>query len=142
MKSPYAIIIAPHITEKTVALSYGDERGALKRLQNEARKQVKSDPKGDTKTIGQVKVTDSELVRKYTFIVARDANKIEIKQAIEAIYNEGKKKEDAIQVTNVNTVKVLGKKRRRGQKSVGYEPDRKKAIVTLAKGQMLEDYGV
>lgn len=107
MKDPYSIIVRPHITEKSVALSYGSDR-----IKDEA-----------------------ELVRKYTFIVANDANKIEIKQAIEAIYNK------TINVTSVRTVKVLGKKRRRGQ-STGYEPDRKKAIVTLAKGQMLEDYGV
>ena len=107
MKDPYSIIVRPHITEKSVALSYGSER-----IKDEA-----------------------ELVRKYTFIVNRDANKIEIKQAIEAIY------EKKVTVESVRTVKVLGKKRRRGQ-SIGYEPDRKKAIVTLAKGQMLEDYGV
>ena len=107
MKDPYSIIVKPHITEKSVALSYGSDR-----IKDEA-----------------------ELVRKYTFIVNRDANKIEIKQAIEAIYNK------AITVTNVRTIKVLGKKRRRGQ-STGYEPDRKKAVITLAKGQILEDYGV
>ena len=113
MKSPYSIILKPHITEKSVALSYGDER-----IREE-----------------------SLLVRKYTFLVARDANKIEIKQALEAIYNQGKKADQAIEVTSVRTIKVLGKKRRR-TRSVGYEPDRKKAIITLGKGQMLEDYGV
>lgn len=113
MRSPYEVIVAPHLTEKSVALSMGDLR-------------VKD---------------DAELVRKYTFIVAKDANKIEIKAAIEALYNEGKKKGEGIEVTSVRTIKVLGKKRRRGQRS-GYEPDRKKAVITLAKGQMLEDYGV
>ena len=113
MKNPHDIIVQPHITEKSVALSYGDAH-----IKEEAN-----------------------LVRKYTFIVAKDSNKIEIKAAIEAIYNNGKKPDQAIVVESVRTIKVLGKKRRRGQK-VGYEPDRKKAIVTLAKGQMLEDYGV
>jgi len=113
VKNPHDIIVRPHITEKAVALSYGDPR-----------------------------IKDEELlVRKYTFEVATNANKIEIKQAIEAIYNEGKKKDQAISVESVRTIKVLGKKRRRG-KSVGYEPNRKKAVITLAKGQMLEDYGV
>jgi large subunit ribosomal protein L23 len=114
VKNPHEIIIQPHITEKSVGLSFGDS------------------------TIRK----EEDLVRKYTFIVAKDANKIEIKYAIEAIYNEGKKASEAISVTAVRTVKVLGKKRRRGMRSQGYEPDRKKAIVTLAKGQMLEDYGV
>lgn len=113
MKNPHDIIIRPHITEKSVALSYGDAR-----IREEA-----------------------ELVRKYTFQVATDANKIEIKHAIEAIYNEGKKADEAISVASVRTIKVLGKKRRR-RTSSGFEPNRKKAIITLAKGQMLEDYGV
>lgn len=114
MINPYEIIIAPHLTEKSVALSYGDPN-------------IKDDEK---------------IVRKYTFLVKKTANKIQIKAAVEALYNEGKKKKDeGIEVTSVRTIKVLGKKRRRG-KSVGYEPDRKKAVVTLKQGQMLEDYGV
>lgn len=114
MKDPHTIIVAPHVTERAVAESYGDPR-----IRDEA-----------------------DLVRKYTFIVATDANKLEIKAAIEAIYNNGRKASEAIKVTSVRTLKVLGKKRRRGAKSSGYEPDRKKAVVTLAKGQLLEDYGV
>lgn len=134
MKNPHDIIVKPHITEKSVRLSYGDDASALKRLRNEAKKTGKK--------AAAVKVEEKDLVRKYTFIVARDANKIEIKSAIESIYNEGKKGDDAIRVDSVRTVKVLGKKRRRGFKSTGYEADRKKAIVTLAPGQILEDYGV
>lgn len=133
MKNPHDIIVRPHITEKTVALSYGDERGALLNLQREA--------KAAGKPIEKIKVQEEDIVRKYTFIVATDANKIEIKNAIEAIYNEGRKKDQAIVVTSVRTIKVLGKERRRGR-STGYEPNRKKAVITLAKGQMLEDYGV
>jgi large subunit ribosomal protein L23 len=114
MKDPHNVVIRPHITEKSVSQSYGDSR-----IREE-----------------------EELIRKYTFIVSRDANKLEIKKAVEAIYNEGRKKDEAIEVTSVRTIRVPGKKRRRTMKSVGYQPDRKKAIVTLAKGQMLEDYGV
>lgn len=92
---------------------------------------------------GDQKIQDERLiVRKYTFEVATDANKLEIKAAIEAIYNAGKKRDEAISVSSVRTVRVLGKKRRRSMKSQGYEPDRKKAIVTLGAGQVLEDYGV
>jgi large subunit ribosomal protein L23 len=114
VKDPHIIVIRPHITERSVSLSRGDVR-----IQNE-----------------------SDLVRKYVFEVATDSNKIEIKSAIEAIYNSGKKKEQSVTVTSVRTMAIRGKKRRRGQKWVGYEPDRKKAIITLAPGQMLEDYGV
>lgn len=114
MKDPHTIIIQPHITEKSVSLSYGDPN-------------VRD---------------ESDLVRKYTFIVAKDANKIEIKSALEAIYNEGKKPDQAIKISSVRTIRVLGKEKKRGFRRPGYQPDRKKAIVTLGKGQMLEDYGV
>ena len=114
MKHPYDIIVQPYITERSVALSQGSER-----IRDE-----------------------TQLVRKYTFLVKHDSNKIEIKKAIETIYNEGKKKKDEqIVVTDVHTITLHGKKRRVGR-NVGYKPDRKKAIVTLAKGQLLEDYGV
>jgi large subunit ribosomal protein L23 len=136
VKNPHDIIVAPHITEKAVALSYGDDRSALLRKKHEAAKA------GPSKKAEKITVSEEDLVRKYTFIVAKSANKIEIKQAIESIYNAGRKKGEAISVSSVRTIRVLGKKRRRGQRSTGYEPDRKKAIVTLAKGQVLEDYGV
>lgn len=113
---PYRIIIKPHITEKTVRESYGDP----------------------------TQKDESQLVRKYTFVVAPDANKIQIKQAIEAIYNAGKKKksDDLIKVTNVRTITVRGKTRNRNFRAVGKRSDWKKAIITLERGQLLEDYGV
>lgn len=117
MKSPYEIIMKPYITEKSAAMSYGDPN-----IRDEAM-----------------------LVRKYTFIVSTKANKLEIKKAIEEIYNGGKKKKDEmIEVTSVRTMNMHGKtKRVRSRFNVsGRRPDRKKAIVTLARGQMLEDYGV
>ena len=133
MKDPHNVILKPHITERSVAESYGDERAAEQRLRNEAKKSGAKGP---------VKVEESDLIRKYTFIVAPEANKIEIKAAIEAIYNAGKKPGDHIQVTQVRTVRLPGKKKRQARVTGGYTPERKKAVVTLAKGQMLEDYGV
>ncbi|MBL8060891.1 MAG: 50S ribosomal protein L23 [Chthonomonas sp.] len=113
-RSPYEIIVRPHITEKTVALSYGKEF-----------------------------VDDKANVRKYTFVVAKDANKLEIAAALEAIYNSGKGKKDAlIEVTDVQTVGVRGKMRRVGRGRPGQRPSWKKAVITLAAGQQLEDYGV
>lgn len=80
---------------------------------------------------------------KYVFFVHPQANKIEIAQAIEAIYNEGKKKEkDHIKVAKVNVVTVRGKMRRVGMKSRGRRPNRRKAIVTLVAGHTLEGFGV
>ncbi len=61
-------------------------------------------------------------VRKYTFKVAKDANKIEIAQAVESQFK--------VKVAKVNTLRVRGQKRRQGQHE-GYRPSWKKAIVTL-----------
>ena len=66
---------------------------------------------------------------KYVFVVAKSANKIEIAKAVKEVF--GKK------VVNVNTVNVLGKKKRMGRTS-GKRPDYKKAIVKLAPGESIE----
>ena len=62
--------------------------------------------------------------RKYTFEVAKDANKIEIKKAVEEIFG--------VKVEKVTTMRVLGKVKRMGANS-GKRPDWKKAIVKLAE---------
>ena len=68
----------------------------------------------------------------YLLDVSPDANKIEIRQAVQELFN--------VTVTDVNTLITHGKWRRlnlqRGRRS-----DRKKAIVTLAKGQKIEVKG-
>ena len=61
--------------------------------------------------------------RKYTFEVAVNANKTEIKQAIEEIF-------DGVKVDSVNTMRIQGKLKRQGR-TMGRRPERKKAIVTL-----------
>ena len=65
---------------------------------------------------------------KVVFKVARDANKIEIKRAVEDLFD--------VKVGNVRTVNVHGKKRRVGAKSVGRTSDWKKAYITLTEGQI------
>jgi large subunit ribosomal protein L23 len=66
----------------------------------------------------------------YTFVVRPDANKIEIRQAIERIFN--------VKVVKVNTMNRKGKlKRHRRQPKMGKRPDTKRAIVTLAEGQKI-----
>jgi large subunit ribosomal protein L23 len=65
----------------------------------------------------------------YLFEVARDANKIEIKRAIESIFN--------VKVDTVRTIRVHGKPKRQGRYA-GHRPDWKKALVTLKKGQAIE----
>ena len=77
-----------------------------------------------------------ELRNQYHFEVARDANKIEIKQAVEDLFNDQK-----IVVVAVNTINVRGKvrQRSRGRTRVeGRSPSWKKAIVTLAEGQSIK----
>lgn len=74
------------------------------------------------------KTTNLMADNKYTFIVARDANKTEIKQAIEKLFN--------VKVLKVNTLMDRGKLRRMGRFQ-GRQPDRKKAIVTLMPGQKI-----
>lgn len=66
---------------------------------------------------------------KYTFKVAKDANKIEIAKAIEEIFD--------VKVAKVNTISVKGKQKRMGR-YVGYRPDWKKAIVTLEGDKTIE----
>ena len=66
---------------------------------------------------------------KVVFLVARQATKSQIKEAVEALFK--------VKVTNVNTLIRKGKSKRfRGVH--GRQPDTKRAIVTLAEGQMID----
>lgn len=62
--------------------------------------------------------------KKYAFVVAMDANKTEIKKAVEEVFG--------VKVEKVNTTHVKGKLKRQG-KTQGYTSDYKKAYVTLTK---------
>ena len=74
---------------------------------------------------GNLKETENKILVE----VARDANKIEIKKAVEENFS--------VKVEKVATIKMYGKWKKHG-KSVGKRPDRKKAIITLRKGEKLE----
>jgi large subunit ribosomal protein L23 len=67
---------------------------------------------------------------KYTFEVALDANKAEIRGAVEKAFG--------VNVLSVNTVKTRGKRVFRPRTGEGKKRDVKKAIITLAEGQKLE----
>ncbi len=69
---------------------------------------------------------------KYTFIVAPDANKTEIKIAVEKVFG--------VKVVSVNTIN-RGGKRRRTRAGWGKRPDTKRAIVTVAEGQRIDIFG-
>jgi len=66
---------------------------------------------------------------KYLFEVCGDANKIEIRQAVEKMFD--------VEVVKVNTVSVQGKVKRLGRFQ-GLRSNWKKAIVTLAEGQSID----
>ena len=74
-----------------------------------------------------------EKENKYTFKVSLEANKVEIKQAIEAIYK--------VKVVDISTVRVLPKRRRVG-KYEGYRSAYKKAIVKLAKDDKIDAFNI
>ena len=69
-----------------------------------------------------------EVENTVTFKVDPRANKIEIKNAVEELFD--------VKVKNVRTVPVKGKKRRVGIKSMGRTNDWKKAYVSLAEGEI------
>jgi|SRR6056297_1101637 len=76
-----------------------------------------------------------EDLNKYGFIVDKEANKIEIRSAIEEMYG--------VTVESVNTMNYLGKQRMRYTQAGiirGKEKDYKKAIVTLAEGDSIDFY--
>jgi len=73
----------------------------------------------------------------YTFLVARSANKIEIRQAVEAIFG--------VRVLDVNTLTRQGKTKRRyrrGGAQTGRRPDQKRAIVRIVEGDRIELFEV
>jgi large subunit ribosomal protein L23 len=74
-------------------------------------------------------VAEDAIEPKLFFEVAMDANKIEIKQAIEALFN--------VKVADVHTQVCRGKEKRVGR-YIGRRPNWKRAIVTLAKGNKID----
>jgi large subunit ribosomal protein L23 len=67
----------------------------------------------------------------YVFVVAPDATRIEVRQAVEQTFG--------VRVTNVNTLNRKGKLRRnRRTNTVGKRPDTKRAIVTLVGGDRID----
>ena len=106
-RNPYQIVKHIRVTEKTTV---------LENLKNST----------SNKCIARFKLP------RYTFNVATDATKADIKWAVEEIY-----KEQNVQVLKVNTINVKPKQRRvRGR--IGFVSRQKKAYVTLKEGDSLE----
>jgi large subunit ribosomal protein L23 len=75
----------------------------------------------------------SEKLNKYGFEVFRDANKVEIKRAVE--------KKFGVTVEAVHVINLKGKRKRMSTRrgiTVGWRSDRKKVMVTLKKGQKID----
>ena len=78
----------------------------------------------------------TEKQNRYSFVVDKKANKLEIKKAIEQFYG--------VQVSNVNTTVMPGKAKSRNTKAgvvSGRKPAKKKAFVTVAEGETIDLYG-
>ena len=104
MRSPEQIIKRPLLTEKGTRL-----------------KETGGNPGTDL---------DPETIKsQLLFEVARDANKVEIRHAVEKLWN--------VDVIDVRTAVVRGKEKRMGR-FVGKRSNWKKAIVTIAAGQNIE----
>jgi len=91
--------------------------------------------KEPTQIVASIRLTEKasllgERNNQYVFRVATDANKIEIKQAVEKLF--GKK------VVRVNTAQYAGKKKRERRADFGRKTHWKKAVVTLAEGEKIE----
>ncbi len=76
-----------------------------------------------------------EKLNRYGFMVHKEANKLQIKKAVEELYG--------VKVEAVNTIRYSGKNKFRNTKSgviVGRTPTLKKAIVTIAEGETIDFY--
>lgn len=110
-----AFIVKPLVTEKMTAIT---EKSSVEKSYK---------VKGETRT----KKADA----KYGFIVRPEANKIEIKNEVESLYN--------VTVINVNTVRYAGKRQSRYTRAglvKGQKNAYKKAIVTLKEGDSIDFY--
>lgn len=77
----------------------------------------------------------AEKLNRYGFVVAKEANKLEIKAAVEKMYN--------VKVDSVNTQQYVGKVKTRNTTrglAIGRVNRSKKAIVTLKQGEVIDFY--
>ncbi|MFC2029749.1 50S ribosomal protein L23 [Chloroflexota bacterium] len=68
----------------------------------------------------------------YVFEVARKANKLQIKEAVESLFD--------VDVQSVNTMIMKPKRRRMGRKTIVTRPAWKRAVVTLSPGERIQDF--
>lgn len=107
-RPPREVLIRPVITEKSSALQY----------------------EGTDASVSESVRERTEPRTKYTFEVASDATKVEIRAAVEELFE--------VEVQSVRTMNVPGKNRRVGRFRKGRRPGWKKAIVEVAPGEMID----
>lgn len=100
-----------------------EERGQMDRMYRLVARPILS----EKAALGSAGGTEEQ--NAYHFRVPADANKVEIRHAIERVFD--------VKVVSVNTLHVKGKRRRRGWVA-GRKPDWKKAMVTLAKDNTID----
>lgn len=123
--------------KKTSKKAKASEENVLDMVKEEPKKQTDVKLKDDTGTAHRILVSHHlsektnmlSLDGRYVFKIAPNANKIEVKKAVEKVYD--------VHVTGVNIVKTKGKFRRQGRTG-GRTSDWKKAIVTLKKGEKIQ----
>lgn len=85
------------------------------------------------KVVSEKSFASADSSAKYTFYVNKDATKIDVEKAVEQQFK--------VKVENVNTVSRPGKMRKDWKKNVmRRNPDTKKAVVTLKKGESIKDF--
>lgn len=85
-----------------------------------------------TLLISEKSLMSREKYNEYVFEVDREANKIDIKYAVERLYN--------VKVEKVMTLNNPGKERRMGRHRPGFTPEWKKAIVKLANDNKITEF--
>lgn len=109
-RPPHEVLIRPVITEKTSTLQYEGTDVDVAEVAPQVRERVPPRPK-------------------YTFEVAPDATKVEIREAVETLFE--------VKVKKVRTMNCRGKKRRVGR-WLGRRPHWKKAIVEVSEGDTID----
>lgn len=123
---------APKAAKAPRASAKGGKAPAKKSAETESTVQVDAKNVASTvivKPLVTEKSAHMESYNQYAFVVARDANKIQVKQAIKARYG--------VDAVNVRVMNIDGKRVRFGSRA-GRRSDYKKAIVTVPAGKSLK----
>ena len=122
----YDVILKPVITEKSMNETSVDvERYKKEVVEVDGVKKLQKVTVKDKKSGTEKYVKETATIRKYTFLVHPQANKFQIKDAVEKMF-------DGAKVARVNTMNCDGRKKRRGM-IVGKTAKTKKAIVWLTE---------